>query len=282
MRRLIAIALLTAYVGLASAEPVVLLTTPIEVPDFRDNLDADRVKVETALTAKLAELTRERYPVFNWQTANAGPAPEAQLTLALTEKRAQGQWTEIRLTWRAKVGATEIQMPDLPAIPIYGGLDIREMHDAAALSVFLNSKLETWFGEASNRKEFSKSFVNSVPVARNVRVEGATRSIALPFLMSSAKVGRHSKLEVHFTAKANGANSDGVILVSELFEGVSDSRRQTLASVSTFQFGTGDIVNGWSPQIPTLLNNPVRSLLFFEDYVFSPAGAVSNGLMGAP
>ena len=283
MKRLFAIALLTACVGLAAAEPVVLVVSPVEAPRFAENLDTGRAQVERDLAAKLAELTRFHFPVFNWQTTAAAPAPEAQLTLALTEERGAGLWSEVRLTWRAKIGTTVLDMPELKAIPVYGSLEgTREMHDPVKLSAILKSRLETWFGESSNRVRFSKSFVNFVPIARSVRVERDKKSIALPFLMSSAKVGRHSKLEVRFVANANGAANEGVILVSDLFEGMSNARRQTLGAVSTFQFGSGDIVTGWSPQIPALLNNPVRSLLFFEDYVFSPAGAVSDGLMGVP
>jgi hypothetical protein len=283
MRRLLTIALLTACAAQSAAEPVVLVASPVEAPRFAENLDTGRAQVERDLAAKLVELTRSHFPVFNWQTAAADAAPEAQLTLALTEEKGAGLWSEVRLTWRAKVGTTALDMPDLKAIPVYGSLDgTREMHDGAKLGAILKSRLENWFGESSNRVSFSKSFVNSVPIARSVRVEGAKRSIALPFLMSSARVGRHSKLEVRFAVNADGGADEGVILVSDLFEGMSNARRQTLGAVSTFQFGSGDIVTGWSPQIPALLNNPVWSLLFFEDYVFSPAGAVSDGLMGVP
>ncbi len=283
MRRLFAIVWLTAYAAQSAAEPVVVVASPVEAPRFAENLDTGRAQVERDVAAKLVELTRSHFPVFTWQTATAGATPEAQLTLALTEEKGAGLWSEVRLTWRAKVGTTVLDMPDLKPIPVYGSLDgTREMHDAPKLGAILKAKLENWFGESSNRVRFSKSFVNFVPIARSVRVEGAKKSIALPFLMSSSKVGRHSKLELRFTAHANGDASDGVILVSDLFEGMSNARRQTLGAVSTFQFGSGDIVTGWSPQIPALLSNPVRSLLFFEDYVFSPAGAVSDGLMGVP
>jgi hypothetical protein len=283
MKRLIAIALLAACVGRAGAEPAVLVSSPVEAPRFAENLDTGKAQVEKELAAKLAELSRTHFPVFLWQTTAGAPAPEAQLILALTEEKGAGLWSEVRLTWRAKVGATVLDMPALTSIPVYGSLDsTREMHDAAKLGAILKGKLSDWFGDSSNRRRFAKSFVNFVPLAHGVRVEGAKKSIALPFLMSSAKVDRHSKLEVHFIANANGAANKGVILVSNLFEEISSAKRQTLGSVSTFQFGSSDVVNGWSPQIPGLLQNPVKSWLRFDDYIYSPAGAVGDGLMGVP
>lgn len=283
MKRLIAIALLTACVGRAGAEPAVLVSAPVEAPRFAENLDTGRAQVEKELAAKLTDLARLHYPVFLWQSTAGAPAPEAQLILALTEEKGAGLWSEVRLTWRAKVGNTVLDMPALTAIPIYGSLEsTREMHDAVKLGAILKARLATWFGEASNRRRFAKSFVNFVPLAHSVRVEGEKKSIALPFLMSSAKVDRHSKLEVHFIANANGAAKKGVILVSNLFEEMSNARRQTLGTVSTFQFASSEVINGWSPQIPGLLQNPVQSWLRFEDYIFSPAGAVGDGLMGVP
>jgi len=284
MKRLLAVtALLVACIGPAGAEPVVLVSTPVEAPRFAENLDTGRAQVEKELAAKLAELTRAHFPVFNWQTTAGAPAPEAQLILALTEKQGAGLWSDVRLTWRARVGAAVLDMPGLKAIPVYGSLEgTREMHDPARLGAILEAKLETWFGEDTNRREFSKSFVNFVPVARGVRVEREKKSIALPFLMSTAKVDRQSRLVVHFVANANGAANKGVIVVSNLFEGVSNARPQTLGAVSTFQFASSDVVSGWSPQIPGLLQDPVQSWLLFQDYIFSPAGAVTDGLMGAP
>jgi hypothetical protein len=284
MKRLFALAtLLAACIGRAGAEPAVLVLSPVHAPRFAENLDTGRPLVEKELAAKLVELTRAHFPVFIWQTTAASPAPEAQLILALTEEKGAGLWSEVRLSWSAKVGTTVLDMPDLKAIPVYGSLEgTREMHDPVKLGAILKAKLAAWFGESSNRLVFSKSFVNFVPLARSVRVEREHKSIALPFLMSSAKVDRHSKLEVRFVANANGAANKGVILVSNLFEGMSNARRQTLGAVSTFQFASADVVSGWSPQIPGLLQNPVQSLLFFEDYIFSPAGAVSDGLMGVP
>ena len=283
MKRLLAIAALAVCIGTAGAEPVVLVSSPVDAPRFAENLDTGKAQVEKNLAAKLAELTRAHFPVFTWQTAAGAPAPEAQLILALTEKQGAGLWSDVRLTWRARVGTTALEMPGLTAIPVYGSLDgTREMHDPLKLSAILAGKLEAWFSEISNRRDFSKSFVNFVPVARGVRVEREKKSIALPFLMSSGKVDRHSRLEVHFVANANGAANKGVIVVSDLFEGMSNAKRQTLGAVSTFQFASPDVVSGWSPQIPGLLQDPAQSWLVFQDYIFSPASSVSDGLMGAP
>ncbi len=277
-RTLILATLLVTCAGLAYAKPAVIVKTPVLAPDFAENLDTGKAQVEAALSAALIAAAKKHFPIIEWTAA--APASEAELSLALTEESGAGNWTEVSLSWSGKdsTGASVI-LPGLEAIEVYDTFDpAREMHDPVALSALLKSKIDAWFGQSANRKQFSTSFVNLVPIVRGVGVTNGTEHVLLPFSMSDEKIGAASTLVVHFIVRDGGAERLGSISVMKLAPKLVQARRQTSASVNRFQFDTISDVTGWDARIPILLGSQVSSWAQFEDYVLSEAGVNGNAV----
>ena len=279
MKRLLTFAtLLLACAGLAHAKPAVIVKTPVLAPDFAENLDTGKAQVEATLAAALIAAAKKHFPIIEWTTT--APASEAELSLALTEESGAGNWTEVSLSWSGKdASGSTVVLPGLGAIEIYDTFDpAREMHDPVALSALLKSKIEAWFGQSANRKQFSTSFVNLVPIVRGVGVANGTQHVLLPFSMSEEKVGAASTLVVHFVVREGGAERSGSLSVTELSPKVVQAKRQTSAAVKLFKFETISDVLGWDSRIPRLLGSQVSSWARFDDYVLSEAGVNGNAV----
>ncbi|MBC8025936.1 MAG: hypothetical protein H7Y89_08090 [Steroidobacteraceae bacterium] len=277
-RTLVFATLLVACAGLAHAKPAVVVKTPVLAPDFAENLDTGKAQVEAALSAALIAASTKRFPIIEWTTTAA--TSEAVLSLALTEESGAGNWTEVSLRWSGKIGAgASVTLPNLEAIGVYDSFDpAREMHDPVALAALLKAKVDAWFAQSANRKEFSTAFVNLVPIARGIGVANGTQHVVLPFSMSDEKIGAASKLVVHFVTRDGGAEHSGSLSVTELAPKVVQSKRQTSASVKLFKFDTISDVTGWDARIPLLLGSQVSSWARFDDYVLSEAGVNGNAV----
>lgn len=269
-------AILFASVEGALAASTVVVKTPIAAPTFVENLDTDRAKVESNLGDALVVNLRQHFPVLDWQ--RTAPSPEAELVLTLEERAGSGPKKEVNLRWRGRVGNEDKPLAGLIAIPVYGAFDLsRETSDADALSVVLKGKLDAWFRESSNRKEFSKAFMNLVPLAYSIDVDNAKQRLVLPFSMTTARMGDQSKLVIRFVADAQGAPQSGTISVSNLLETLRASKLNTLATIAVFDFPAFPTLTRWDSQIEIVLRGARQSHVFLDDYVYSEVGGVING-----
>jgi hypothetical protein len=276
--RIVLAILILACAGLAHAKSAVIVKTPVLAPDFVENLDTGKAQVEDAVSAALVAASTKRFPIFEWATTAA--TSEAELSLSLVEESGAGNWSEVSLRWGGKIGnGASVTLPNLEAIEVYDSFNpARQMHDPVALGAFLKEKIDAWFAQSANRKDFSTAFVNLVPIARGIGVANGTQHVVLPFSMSDEKIGAASKLVVHFVARDGGAERSGSISVTELAPKIVQARRQTSASVKLFKFETISDVIGWDARIPLLLGSQVSSWAMFDDYVLSEAGINGNAV----
>jgi hypothetical protein len=269
-------ALLFTGADVALAASAVVVKAPVVAPTFVENLDTDRVKVETSLADALVANLRQHFPVLDWQ--RTPPSHEAELVLTLDERAGAGPKKEVTLRWSGRVGSEDKPLAGLSAIPVYGAFDLaRETSDADALAVVLKDKLDAWFRESSNRKEFSKAFMNLVPLAHSIDVDNAKQRLVLPFSMTTAKMGDQSKLVIRFIANAQGTPQSGTINVSNLLETLRASKLNTLATVAVFDFPALPTLNRWDSQIEVVLRGAQQSRVFLDDYVYSEVGGVIDG-----
>jgi hypothetical protein len=261
--------------GVAAAAPPVVVSTPIEAQTFVDNLDVGVPIVRKNLSDALLRLTRAHFPVLDW--SESAQAPEAQLTLALTEHDVGGNAPEVRLTWSAKVGGKPMEMATLKPIIVYDSVVIvRALHSPSKLSTLLTNKLDTWFGEAGNLENFKKNFLNLVPVARRVTIDAPAERIVLPLSMSAGKFDQRSTLIVHIVASQGSPPRKGTISVSDLSEQASAA---TLASVSVFDVHPVPKTTGWSPDIAALFRNPVDAYVLLDNYIFSNVPTLNGNML---
>ena len=272
-------ALLVAGVDGAGAASAVNVRAPIAAPTFIDNLDVDRPGVESRVADVLVTSLRHHFPVLDWQRGAA--SPEGELILTLEERAGSGPKKEVNLRWSGRVGTVDKPLAELPVIPVYNAFDLKRTHDPEALSIVLIDKVSVWLGDSSNRKALSKEFMNLVPLAHSVEVDKTKERLVLPFSMTNAKMDERSTLMIRFVADEQGTPQSGTISVSNLNETVLASKPNTLATVAVFNF-PAFTANGWNPQIEVVLRGARQSQVFLDDYLYSEAGAVSNGNSRTP
>lgn len=279
MKRSFLLATLLLVIDGAGAAPVVNVRAPIAAQTFVDNLDTERPDVEAHVADVLVASLRQHFPVLDWQRGAA--APEAELILTLEERAGAGPKKEVNLRWSGRVGTESKPLAELPLITVYRTIDIPRAHDPDSLSTVLTDKVATWLGNSSNRKALAKEFMNLVPLAHSIEVDRSRERLVLPFSMTHAKMHERSTLMIRFVAEDQGAPQSGTISVSNLNETVRASSTNTLATVALFNY-PAFTANGWNPRIEVVLRGARQSQVFLDDYLYSEAGAVSNGSARTP
>lgn len=273
-------ALLLSPVTTSIATEAVTTRFEIQADSFVTNLDTGRANVETETNGVLVRAVSKYFPLVHW-TASADASAPATVTLALTSRDAQ-PLPAILLAWSASVDGAMLKLPELPPVELYSPFALdRETHDPIVLSQLLQTAIDGWFTNESNRSLFQRSLLRNIPFARRVEVDPRSERILVPFSLASTKMDRESKLRVRFEIVApSGLIQSGELDVTGLIEGLgSGGKVATGGRVTEFNFSAAPTVAGWSPEIPTLLAQPKKTLVFVELYIYSEAPTLNGNFV---
>ncbi len=252
----------------------------ISAPSFVVNLEDRRINAEQIAQAALLGQVTKHYPLIAWH-ADASADALARVKLSMIEESAS-PLPIVSLSWSASVGGEQLSLTQLPAVELYGPFDLnRETHDAASLGRVLKKTINGWFTNQHNRTIFQRSLLRNIPLVREVDVDTQTERIIMPFSLATTKMDRDSRLRVRFRSESpGGPEESGNIDVTGLIETIRDGNRiVTGGHVTEFNFSASPTVSGWSTQIPSVLAQPLETVVFVELYIYSEAPTLDGNFV---
>lgn len=264
--------------GLAQAAPgQVQVTFTIASDKFQKGLKGAVGGVEADLATRLAAHLQTPFPLIDWVGAVPADAPAAKFVATLAQDDLP--IPNIQVRWSARIGDTDIPMPQLDAITVYQFRAIeRPYRNPGQLTKEIDAALAAWIRTDAVEQNLHDQFVTHVPLATRIDFDTQRQAIVIPLQWQRAKLGDESVFRLEFVRAAPIGN------FKVKLSGVSERLSEPLAGntqciVSSCTEGGTPVANdAWNTCVKILLDaNPPPLSVSVEKYRFD----ANPGLTGA-
>jgi len=284
--RLLSALLLGLVTGLAHAGPgQVLVVFTIDSDRFKNGLKPQTADTESKLAKTLADILQAKYPPLQFVTTAPADAPAA--TFAASLRQDDGSIPAIDIHWSAKIGATDLPMPDLHDWSVYESNDpFQPYRSPDKLVSDVKAQLQRWIRSDAIYPHVHDEFVKHVPLATHVDLDEQMQAVLIPLPWLRAQLSDESMFRLEFR-RASPPGEMKVVLYRVARRLTDPSQGDTQSLVKSCAASGAPVSDNtlWDSCIRVLKQaNPPPYLVSIEHYEFGAhlPDVASNGTVIRP